>query len=94
MKQRQYKKLCKKAAERMGFNRCYKEDGSGIYYLLFDCGGDDSEWDAEDCWPWVVDLFESDVNIVVDEGGLSWLNKPVKPTPKNVFAWLRNKEQQ
>ncbi len=92
MKERVYKKLCKKSAEIMNFENCEYEQG--IYYKLWHCGYD-SEWDSEDCWPWLKEAFNSDVNTVIDENsecGLSWVGESqhVTPTPKNVFKWARD----
>lgn len=94
MKNRQYKKLCKKSAEIMGFKNCYNDGGDGIYYSLFDCGGCDSDRDSKDCWTWLVDLFHGDVNTVADkdsECGISWCseNQFTKATPRNVFTWAK-----
>lgn len=92
MKSRQYKKLCKKAAEVMGLNNCGVYDG--IHYLSWSCSSYEDEWDSEDAWPYLVNMFDSEVNTIIDddsECGISWKGKSeqTKSTPKNVFKWAR-----
>ncbi len=77
----------------MRFNNCDKEDG--IYYVIWSCGGYDSEWDSEDAWPYLVETFNSEVNTMVDhdsECGISW--KPdhlfTKATAINVLKWAKD----
>ena len=88
MKHRVYKKLCKKAAEFFP-----DADFDGVHYMTFLCSYD-SESESSDCWPWLVGLFDADVNTVCDEDsecGISWVNSKLfkKATPKNVFKWAR-----
>ena len=93
MKRRQYKKLCKKAAEIMGFVDCDIDDG--IYHVFHEIRGMDFiEYDAEPAWDWLVARFDGTVNTMVDEDsecGISWVPGylRIKATPKNVFAWAR-----
>lgn len=93
MKARQYKKLCKKSAGLIGFDKCCVEDG--IWYALWHCGGFEDEWDSEDAWPWLASRYDAAVNIIVDDNsecGISWKSdREIKEvTPKNVFAWAAN----
>lgn len=90
MKARQYKKLCKKSAGLIGFDKCDVEDG--IWYVYWHCGGFENEWDSEDAWPWLVARFDGAVNVMIDDNsecGISWKSgsEMEKTTPKNVFAW-------
>jgi len=94
MKPRQYKKLCRKSALIIGLNKCDSDDG--IFYVFFECGGYDSEWDSEDAWPFLVGIFDAEVNTIYDEDsecGISW--KPdseyKKPIAINVFKWAKSK---
>lgn len=93
MKPRQHKKLCRKSALIIGLNKCDSEDG--IWYVFFECGGYDSDWDSEDAWPFLVGIFDAEVNTLCDEDsecGISW--KPdsecKKPTAINVFKWAKS----
>jgi hypothetical protein len=93
MKPRQYKKLCKKAAELIGLHKCGVEDG--IFYTSWCCNEYDGEWDGEDAWPYLIASFDGDVNITLDDSkecGVSWVDDQlwVKATPKNVFKWARS----
>ena len=93
MKERQYKKLCKKAAASMGFKSCVVEDG--IWFVCWDCSGMDyKEYDSQEAWDYMVGVFDSEVNTMVDENsecGISWKpeSQQIKSTPKNVLAWAR-----
>jgi hypothetical protein len=92
MKPRQYKKLCKKSASIIGLNKCDSEDG--IFYVFFECGGYDSEWDSEDAWPFLVGAFDSEVNTLYDEDsecGMSWKlpTEFEKTNAINVLKWAR-----
>lgn len=96
MKNRQYKKLCLKAAQAMGFKDCAIEDG--IYYVSWSCGGYDSEWDSEDAWVFLMQKFDGAVNTMINENsecGISWKpeNQCLKSTPKNVLAWAKTQKQ-
>lgn len=91
MKQRQYKKLCKKAAGMINV-KCLRDE-DGVFYTCFNLGYD-SGCDSEYTWPFLVNRFNSEVNTIYDEDsdcGISWAppNKWVKDTPVNVFAWAR-----
>ena len=89
---RTYKKLCRKAAEIMQFENCHADQGDGIYYRQFNCGGFHDEWDSEDCWPYLLNAFHFDNNMEPDPD-LGVRMKPDhrrnKATPKNVLAWGR-----
>ena len=97
MKSRQYKKLCKKAAQAIGFKNCDTEDG--IWQVWWDCSGMDfTEYDCEDAWPFLVGQFDGAVNTMLDENsecGISWKpdNQCLSSTPKNVFSWARAQNQ-
>lgn len=94
---RQYKKLCKKAAQAMDFKACSFEDG--VWQVCWDCSGMDfTEYDSEDAWTYLVGSFNSVVNTMVDEDsecGISWKpdNQCLKSTPKNVLSWARTQQQ-
>ncbi|MAF36564.1 hypothetical protein CL622_05610 [archaeon] len=95
MKRRQFKKLCKKAAQLFSLKRCGVDDG--IWYVNWHCGGFEDEWDSEDAWPYLVNIFHSEVNTMIgynSECGISWKpdNLFTKATPKNVLAWARTQE--
>lgn len=90
MKERIYKKLCKKASAFCSSNINVEQ---GIHYTTCSCSYD-SELEAEDCWPWLVGLFDGEVNAIADEDsecGISWVveSKCLKATPRNVFAWAK-----
>ncbi len=96
MNKRQYKKLCKKSAEIIGFDKCDNDGGFGIWHAYKDidwCG----ESDSEPTWDYLVARFSGDVNTVVDKSsvfGISWKpdNELTKATPAKVFAWARKQE--
>lgn len=88
MKPRQYKKLCKKAAEIMKFESCRKDD-DGIWYFQWQ---NFDEWDCEDAWPRLVEFFCAAVNTEDDgKGDLIW--KPEQnqqqARPLNVLSWAK-----
>lgn len=97
MKARQFKKLCKKTADLLGFNSCSIEDG--VYHAWWEERGMDyCEHDCKEAWPWLIDYFDADINTIVDLdnewGGISWKpdNQTLKSTPKNVFAWAKKQD--
>lgn len=93
MKRRQFKKLCKKSAEIIGFKSCDKDDG--IWHVCWEERGIDyTEYDSQEAWDFVVIRFDADVNTSYDDAsecGISWKpdNQIIKATPRNVFAWAR-----
>ena len=93
MKPRIHKKLCKKAAQSQNFVNCTLDDDGNLWHIGWYCGGEDNEYDHKPAWDHLIDIFEGSVNTMVDEDsecGTSWKpeNQCVKPTPKNIFAWV------
>ena len=94
MSERQYKKLCKKSAEIIGFDKCCNDDGIWHFVKLDFCLGEN---DTEESFDYLVSEFHNDVNIIADENsecGISWKqdNDFTKATPANVFEWAREQE--
>lgn len=96
MNERQYKKLCKKSAEIIGFDKCCNDDDDGIWHFI----KWDHYWgehDSEEAFDYLVSVFHGNVNteeLGNSEWGLEWKpdNELTKATPANVFAWARKQE--
>ncbi len=97
MNNRQHKKLCKKAAEIMGFRNCYEEwtDSTYTKFELWveDLVPPDGGQGSRPCWE-----FLSSKYLTMDSGWNQYLwfgneyFRGLPPTPRNVFAWARQQE--
>ena len=91
MKQRIFKKLCKKAAELIPKDQCTCDPADeGIYHIILkDYFGDH---DYEPAWDWMSSCFDAEVNTFENNGEIDWKPKSQwkKPTPKNVFHWWKS----
>lgn len=94
MNKRQYKKLCKKSAEIIGFDKCCNDED---FWLVFTSVDQYGECDSYEAWDFIVERFHGDVNTIADENsecGINWKpdNEFTKATPANVFDWARKQE--
>tara|TARA_R110000850_G_scaffold209552_2_gene335598 strand:- start:210 stop:515 length:306 start_codon:yes stop_codon:yes gene_type:complete len=93
VKNRQYKKLCKKASVIVRSIPSFC-DGEEWNFSMECRGVDFVEWDCEPCWDYLVGLFDGDVNTMYSDDfdfGMKWKEDKhqLKSTPKNVFSWAR-----
>lgn len=96
MNNRQLKKRSKKAAEAIGYLRCWQdEDGT---WLTSSGNAEYGECDAEDSFEWVAKRFDGEVNTFIDPdnewGGISYKpeNEILPLTPRNVLPWARQQD--
>ena len=93
---RQLKKRSKKAAEAIGFMRCW-QDEDGIW-LTSSVKSEYGECDYEDAFEWLSKRFDAGVNTVIDPNN-EWCGVSYKPehqklslTTRNVLHWARQQD--